>query len=142
MNQIFWQELTELLQVLAPIIIAVVAMFLMWKQTGSVSQAFDKFTERIVNNADVTAGLEKRYDALPDSKKMPVDLALDVIKWWVTLSPSERDNVWADWADEIRNGDPVDDTNPVNVELRDIPFKPVPFIHDDLQDLNDEVAKG
>lgn len=126
MDQIFWQELIELLQVIAPVMIAVVALFMMWKQTGSLSASFDKFTDKIVNNKTVTAGLEQKYDKLTDKQRIPVDFALDVIGWWDRLTPDEKGDVWAKWSDELRDGVPVAEKQTVAIPRNHLPFTPVP----------------
>lgn len=126
MDQIFWQELIEILQVIAPVAIAVPALFYMWKQTGDLAASFDKFTDKIVNNPTITERLEQKYDKLTDKQRIPVDFALDVIGWWDRLTPDEKGDVWAKWADNVRDGIPETEKQSVAVPRHHVPFKPMP----------------
>lgn len=101
-------ELAEVLRILAPVVIAISGFYYMHKNGAGLTESFNKLTDTITSNANITAGLEKHYDALPDDlRKIVIDAALDAVKHATKLTPSPDDDKIGEWADELRDGTPA-----------------------------------
>jgi len=75
-----------------------------YRHNHNLLQSYTGLIQGVVSNAGLTRSLETRYRDLTPEQRRYADFAFDLIDTLSKATPTEADNVLADWTKRVREG--------------------------------------